>query len=523
MPIPLSPRPASIDQDGASTPSRRVGGPAGLHRLAWLGVALAGWLNAAPSAAQQTPAAAASACDALRAEIENASNPLERMQAAALSTCGKDPSLLTALGGLLNQQLRYADAAGYLELALMLDPSSVNAQLNYAIALAGSGDLASAEAMLDAVLANPGLPVALRQAVVRQKAALDSRYAPAEWQSRVTLGLRMGFDSNLLGSPNLSSLTLTNGGQSQVFLLDESYLSKPGGYVRADAQLDVRRQDADGVRWDLLASLRSRYSPVSGAAGSSQVDLAAERSHYTPVANGGQAMPKRQLLGTQGMYWGVSVSELTAQAGTRYSAVGVAAGWGRNWGGALLHHSADGQADTVTKAASCMARGGLELQERTYLNSPLLSGRYSGLAATWSCSEPGGVVWLAGLKAGRDAAKDGQRPGGDQSQVNLRLAVYTAVADLAGLSSTLPGVLLKGNLLADADFGHFTDSKPYSDLIDSGRLRITNRAAARVEYQYPLSRSVQWAVGAEWVSQRSTLELFRQQGWGSYAALRGAW
>lgn len=525
MPTPLSPRHAFTDDD--TLPSLRVGGPAGFHRLAWLGVLLAGSLGAVPAMAQLTAdssagAQSATACDALRADIEKSSNPLERLQ-AALSTCSKDPGLLTALGGLLNQQLRYADALGYLEMALMLDPSSLNTQLNYAIAQAGSGDLASAEAMLDAVLARPGLPVSLRQAVARQKATLDTRYAPADWQSRLTLGVRLGFDSNLLGSPNLSSLTLTSGGQSQVFPLDESYLSKPGGYVRADAQLDVRRQDADGVRWDLLASLRSRYSPVSGAAGSTQVDLAMERSHYTPIADGGQAAAARQPVGTQGAYWGVNVSELTAQAGTRYSALGLAAGWGRNWGGALFNGGANGNGGSANKSASCTARGGLEFQDRGYLNNQLLSGRYTGFAATWSCSEPGGLIWLAGLKAGRDMAKDALRPGGDQTQTNLRLAAYMAVADALPPSSALPTALLRGNVLADIDFGYFKDSRSYSDLIDSGRLRTTNRAAARLEYQYPVTKSAQWAFGAEWVSQRSSLELFRQQGWGSYAALRAAW
>ncbi len=521
MPTPLSPRLESTDAGGIPVPCRRAGftGP---HRVAWLGVALAACLGAASAFAQQAPAAATSACDALRAEIEKSSDPLQRMQAAAASTCSKDPAVLAALGGLMNQQLRYADAASYLELALMLDASNLNAQLNYAIALAGSGDLASAEAMLDAVLANPGLPVTLRQAVTRQKATLASRFAPSEWQSRVALGLRLGFDSNLLGSPNLSSLTLTQGGQSQVFLLDESYLSKPGGYLRADVQLDVRRQDADGVRWDLLASLRSRYSPVSGAAGSTQLDLAAERSHYQPVADSGQAAAARQPIASQGTYWGVSISELTAQAGARYSAVGLAAGWGRNWGGSLPGQ-AQGGAGAGTPSASCMARGGVEYQDRSYLNNQLLSGRYTGVTAAWSCSQPGGLIWLAGLKAGRDLAQDSLRPGGDQTQLNLRLAAYMAVADLAGPSSALPSALRQGNLLADADFGHFTDSRSYNDLIDSGRLRNTNRAAARVEYQYPVSKSTQWAVGAEWVSQRSSLDLFRQQGWGSYAAWRTAW
>ena len=504
MPIRLFPRQKSTEADlprGARAATKRP-----------LAAALALLLAAAGAAQAQ----AASPCVALQADIEKTGNPLERMQ-AALPTCGKDPMFLAGLGALLNQRLRYTEAQEYLELALMLEPGLLGAQLNYAIALAGSGDLASAEAMLDTVLANPEVSPSLRKAVARQKASLSSTYAPSEWQSRLTLGLRLGFDSNLLGSPNLGSLTLTSGGQTQIVLLDESYLSKPGGYVRADAQLDVRRQDGDGTRWDLLASMRSRYSPVDSAAGSTQVDLAIERSHFTVVPGDRAA---KGPASTQGSYMGLSVSELAAQAGTRYSALGVTAGWGRNWGGNILN-SANGA--TAGKAANCQARGGLEFQERNYLNNQLLSGRYTGFSASMSCAEAGGVVWLAGLKAGRDLAKDSLRPGGDQVQVNLRLAATVAVADLFSQPAEWLGPLLRGSLLADADLGHYSDSNPYSAFIESGRLRITSSGAARMEYQYPLAKSIQWATGAEWVAQRSTLELFRQHGWGGYTALRATW
>jgi tetratricopeptide (TPR) repeat protein len=505
MPIRLFPRPGFTDAQ-----TGRGGAPAPV----WSRAVLLSALTLLPSIAVWAQHAN-SACSALKSDIEQAANPLERMQ-AALPTCANDAVFLTGLGALLNRQLRYSEAQDHLERALMLEPGLLNAQLNYAIALAGSGDLASAEAMLDRMLDNPDMPVSLRRAIAQQKAALNNTYAPTEWQSRLSLGLRVGYDSNLLGSPNLAAVTLTYPTQNLVLQLDESYLSKGGGYLRADAQWDVRKQDPDGTRWDLLASLRSRYSPVDSAAGSTQADLAVERSRYEIVS-----APQGRPASAQGTYFGLSVSELTAHAGTHYNAVGLAGGWGRNWSGNILNNVS---AETPGKAlANCQARLGGEFQDRSYLNNQLLSGRYSGLSASMACNETGGWQWLAGLKAGRDLAKDGTRPGGDQSQINLRLAASVAVADLFSGPGNWVSPLHRGSFLADVDFGNYHDSKAYSEIIDSGRSRIINRAAARLEYQHPVAKSFQWVTGAEWVSQRSTVELFRQQSWGGYMAVRTTW
>ncbi len=424
----------------------------------------------------------ATLCAPARASDQPACAPATLPQMlAAVPACQKDAAFLAALGQLLNSQGRYLEAADHLERALMLEPSLRDAQLSYAIALTGNGDVASASALLADLQNDPALPAHLRALIARQRAMLAGAAEPVGWHSRFTLATRLGFDSNLLGSPNLGSLALTLSGQTLVLPLDDSYLARSGGYARADAQVDLQRAAPDGARWNAVASLRSRASPTVQAAGSSQIDLLLEHSH-----SGG------------GSYFNASATALQFQAGTRYLAWGASAGWGSSWPSA--------------GATGCQARMGAQWQERDYPDKQVLSGRYTGLSVYWSCEPAWGGQWLLGLKAGRDAAQDNARPGGDQRQASLRLAGYLPLSRLQ-----------RGGLLLDFEQSQHVDSRGYSHIIDSGRTRTISRLAARLEYQYPLSPSAQWVLGAEWVAQTSNLALFQMHSRGGYAGLRVSW
>lgn len=78
-------------------------------------------------------------------------------------------------------------------------------------------------------------------------------------------------------------------------------------------------------------------------------------------------------------------------------------------------------------------------------------------------------------------------------------------------------------LWADIDLNHSRDRSGYSPFLESGRLRVITRTSSRIEYQYPLAINIQWAIGAEWVNQRSSLALFENRSRGPYLALRSAW
>ena len=448
---------------------------------------------------------------------------LQRML-AQLPDCQKDAQFLAALGQLLNSQARYLEAADHLERALLLEPDLKDAQLSYAIALAGSGDISSAKAMIDNLLSDPDLPAALRPLISNQKALLthpngngnangnghgSTLADPYAWQTRFTLASRIGHDSNLLGSPDLNNLALTLAGQTIVLPLDENYLARPAPYARTEAQLQVNRTTPEGVRWDAMASLRSRYSPAIDTAGSSQIDLSIERSDLMSRPSSLEATTSR----TSGSYFNASASALDASSGTQFFAWGLGAGWATAWRTQAL--------------SACQARAGLELQERNYLDNEVLSGRYIGLSLNWSCETNSGAQLTLGLKAGADHPGNENRPGGVQHQASLKAAAYLPQS-LLGLGSPLANASasrgsVRNGFLLDLELSQQQDSSGYSPIIDSGRSRNVSRSAARIEYQYFFSRSFQAVLGAEWVSQVSSIALFGLNSQGAYTGLRKSW
>jgi tetratricopeptide (TPR) repeat protein len=400
----------------------------------------------------------------------------------ALPECERDAEYLAALGNILNQRGRYAEAGDHLERALMLAPDLKGARLDYAISLAGMGEVESARLLLEDILADPNLPPNLKPALERQRRNLASIM---DWQVRALLGARIGYDSNLLGSPDLSALTLTFPDQTVVLPLDEASRPKAGSYNRVDLQLEARKLTPSGGQIESFLALRGRRSASVPEAHSQQTDAMVDYSSYQRRNNGG------------GFYTGASASMLRAESGIRYNSYGLAAGIGSSrW------------------LTACDGRLGLEVQERKYLNNDLLSGRYSGITSSLSCDRQG-IEWLASAKAGMDKARHIDRAGGDQVQYALRGAFV--------VSNFGPKRDAKGRLWLDFEFNRSRDSSGYSPLLESGRSRVINRASSRIEYQYPLSNSLQWIAGAEWVSQHSSLALFANRSWGPYLAIRGAW
>ena len=456
-------------------------------------------------------AATAESCAPLLEQVaRNPANALELLL-QAVPTCQRDPVFLAELGQRLNRQGRYLEAADHLERALMLEPALKDAQLSYAIAMAGSGDVQSAAALLQDLLNTPDLPAALRAPIERQVAALQSGTAAelAGWRKRFSVASRIGYDSNLLGSPNLESLTLTLPGQSLVLPLDSSYLAQGGGYARVDALVNLRRHGSDGVHWELEASLRSRASPALPQAGSTQTDLVLERSYLS--ASAGTAAPAGASASAAafGGYYDLNLSDLQSQSGLHYQAWGLAGGWaGRwNWPG----------------SATCNARAGLEGQERSYPNNQLLSGRYKGLSLLWACAHPRGGQWQVGVKAGTDEAQDGARAGGSQAQSSVRLSGIWPLADLAPAGLGTQPALRFGRVLADLEYSQQSDATGYSPLLEGGLVRSVERRAARLEYQHPISAGAEWVLGLDWAAQASNLALFAQDSRGAYTGVRLAW
>jgi tetratricopeptide (TPR) repeat protein len=411
--------------------------------------------------------------------------PLEE-QLAMVPDCQRNAPFLAQIGRLLIAQGRYADALDHLERAIMFEPDMAAAQLDYAIALAGSGDMLSARQLLDNIIAQPETTPELRKALIQAKqrlprpAGLLPVPVASEGPLTVQLGanLRSGHDSNLLGAPSLTSLELTFPGEVIELPLTENNFPRPGAYTRAEAKLELSYQNADGGRWGLAANLMQRNSPAVPEANTRQSEIALEYS--PPMSNG------------SGAYWSASHVNLNNDSGTQYTSQGVVMG---------LQSRAH-----ITQARSiCTARAGLDWQDRQLTSNPILSGRYTGLASVWSCNTPGGGQWQVSAKAGHDRPADLTRPGGEQTIANLRAFAST------------------GTVLVDLEISRAQDATGYSPLLDNNAVRHTTRLNARLEYQHQLNQRLLGTLGAEWSNQQSNLPLFRLQSWGPYAAIRYVW
>ncbi len=393
-----------------------------------------------------------------------------------LAGCLDEPAYLAALGHQLNRRGRYQEASDYLERALMLAPDNTDAAIDYAIALTGIGDTASALSMLDALLDGAELPESLRTALARQRRELASPFTAAGWMRRIRLGLRLGHDDNLLGAPNLSTLALTTASGVLQLPLADSYHARAGSYLRADLELDATLQTGGG-QWTVHGAYLQREAPHVGEARYGQAHLAAEYSRY---ANG------------PGPYLGASVSSLRHPGGSLYDAEAIHAGIGIPAAAGFL--------------APCSQRWGGEAQRRSYPANRVLDGRYLGLGAVLSCE--GAIRWTASVRIGLDTAAD-QRPGGNQAQTELRLVGLYPMA--------------YGTLLADLQSGSYRDREGYSALLENGLTRSLRRQSLVAEYQVPLGGDFHGAAGVEWVDQQANLSLFHFSSTGFYLALRKTW
>ena len=396
-----------------------------------------------------------------------------------LSECQQDSAWLGWVGWALNQNGRYAEAVDYLERSLMLDSRPLRVQMDYAIALAGSGDGMASIQLMQSLLQEPLLPPALRASLAREVARWSTPEQPQGWRHRGYAAAKLGHDTNLLGTPDISSLMLTIQGQNVMLPLDASYARQPGNYARTDLGWN-----AGNGPWQLSASLGARAGLQAKDAGLAQAQAAAE---YVAPA----------------YYAGANLALFNSDLGTRFSTTGL--GGGLQW-----------------SRGNCVTRTGLELQQRRLHGNSILSGRYAGAVVQHTCEARAGSawplgmqLWQASLRWGEDTPEQAERAGGRQRQGLLRLV---AVGQ---------GWQPRHQWLLDGEAFLQVDTSGYSSLLQDAARRRISRAAMRAEYSWPLAaagaQSWQLALGVEWQRQRANLVLFQQRSEGAYLALRSQW
>lgn len=373
--------------------------------------------------------------------------------------CGADAEFLYRLGQLLNTAHRYQEALDRIEGALLRKPDDWRMQIEFAIALAGSGDELAARSQLEALRARPDVDAVARREI---ETLLDRRWLQA-LKPRVTLGLAAGYDDNLLGNaqPGPFELTLPYG-RLQV---EPGAEQRPaaGPFVRADVRLEgaiPNGNDERYLRYGLFLNMRETPGH------------AAKRSHWGVVLEkGGDAGPY-----LQGAY-----QQLAVEAREIYRQGQAALGW------------ALGAAPPLPR---CRHRAGIDLQVRQYPQLPILDGRYAGLQWQTSCATPSGL--LVQIRHGQDAPGDAARPGGLQRQTALKLGGQTELG--------------RGLLLADIEFALQRDAAGYSPLLENGQPRRIHRTIGRLEYRWAanLVMHAAWQPYAslEFLDQRANLPLF---------------
>lgn len=400
-----------------------------------------------------------------------------------LAQCQNDSAWLAWAGWGLNQMRRYADAAEYLERSLLLSPEDPIVQAEYAIALAGSGDGLASLRLMQELLNNPQLPGTLRSGLQQQVARWGVPAGVDEWRTRLRFSSKLGYDSNLLGAPNLTQLNLTLDGISVPLPLDGSYVSQAGNYLRTDWVWHANRGP-----WAISAAAALRASSQSGA-GQQQLQGNFEYQGHNYYAGG-------------------SLAQLYTRIGTRYQVVGVNGG---------LAWSMQGGA--------CRTRLGLEWQQRTLRSNDLLSGDYGGAALQQTCEVPvppgrplaNGQLqaWQSTLRWGVDRPAQAQRAGGQQRQLQWQ---WVALGRGWGRNH---------QWLLDGEFYFQQDAQGYSPLLQDGARRRMARMAWRAEYSWPLFAQAadgwQLALGVEWQRQRASLPLFGLRSRGTYVVLRNQW
>lgn len=462
------------------------------QRLALL---LAALLTAGATLAQSTQATAPQAAQpatcpptfaphipALAAEQQAALEQLAPLAAA----CETSAAYHAQRGALLLALQRPTEAAIALEKALLFDPEHPGTQLDYAQALAQTGQRAAARALLRGVLARPDLPAGLRERLapgLREPAqATDAAVDAAgllsgawRWSGQLQAGL--GHESNVNNATSSDSLTLIlPGGAVTLPLADtERPLASHTRKSAAQAQ-GVYPLGAGELR--LGGALSERKALAHEPASTFWLDASAHYAHPAP--------------GAAAVALGLAAQQLWLASLHAYSS-----------------HAVQLRYEPQTPLWGCQWAPQLAQAELRYPASPQLDGVYTHFRLELACASGQGARTLAAYANGQDRARDSARPGADRARQELLLRHERALAG--------------GQLSLWARWHATQDSSPYSPLF--GDLKAsTHTRWLGLGYWWPAA-STGWSYGLELetTSQNSNNSLNNMDNFSAYTGLRWAW
>lgn len=386
--------------------------------------------------------------------------------------CTKDVDFLFNYGLLLSGKGLYDLAADRFEGVLMRAPNHWPARIEYAIALEGIGDRSAADALLSELEVDPGLPENIRAELQVRRRQWQAQRSDGKLLWRHSMTLLGGYDNNLLGSPRITSLSLTLPNGTLPVTLDPSSKPRAGGFTRLDWRQDARYINNDGSYWNAALAANFRFAPGQSETNFSLAGFALER--ISP--------------GQHGFYAQMAMQNLNTASGDIYRLAGIGTGWD-------LNH----------QAYSCRTRVGMEMQYRTFPRTEILNGQYLGALLQASCPRSG---WLVRLRAGGEHAEYDIRPGGNQ----IRTAISVGKNTIWG----------KHQVFADVNLEHQQDSRGYSPLLENNLTRKINKSIYRIEYTY-LDQTIEPIVGIERLDQRANIPLYNTSTLMAYIGLRWLW
>ena len=385
--------------------------------------------------------------------------------------CKRDIDFLFTLGQLLNTLQQYEQAIDPLESALMQQPDHWPAQLEYAIALDGTGERTSADALLAQLENEPRLPHDLKPIIQQRRKQWQQASAPPPILTQHRLALITGYDDNLLGSTRTTQLNLTLPNGTLPVLLNPASQPKAGSFQRLDWQYDIRRPAFDGSYWNLQLAATARYAPSHQDTNFNILGLSLE--HISPNQHGPYLLFAAQNLHTKD--------------GNIYRLAGLSSGLDR------------------AISRTCASRLGAEAQHRQFPQATIYNGIYSGLLIETHCMQSG---WHTRLRYGRDFAEYDNRPGDDQNRSALLIGKQTTFGP--------------HRINFEVDLEYLTDREGFSPLLEENLKRKINKATYRLEYKTTLN-GIEPTAGIEWLTQKSNLPLYDVRTRMAYIGLNFRW
>ena len=200
-----------------------------------------------------------------------------------LGPCSENSEYFALLGA---SQLADGDllqALENLELALLIDPDSGAAAVDYAEVLYRQGQILSALEINEQIMTREDLPEALKSALVSRQ----RRWSADRIVKNFSLAAFVGFDDNLNSAPISEQLSLTLSGKSVTLEVSPEYQAKSGSYSRLVTSASYSRfGQAFNAQVSGQLSARfaedSRYELVQ-ASTQANISQARDRSRWMPL------------------------------------------------------------------------------------------------------------------------------------------------------------------------------------------------------------------------------------------------